>query len=83
MALIADPRQNAETVLYNCRKVITEVFKVHIDATWRIRMNCPYAVATRGYLNDLFFTRATLASAGISCRRVSVCPSVCHKSVFY
>jgi len=30
-----------------------------------------------------FFTRATLASAGISCRRVSVCPSVCHNSVFY
>jgi len=29
------------------------------------------------------FTRATLASAGISCRRVSVCPSVRHKSVFY
>jgi len=33
------------------------------------------------------FTRATLASAGISCRRVSVCPSVCvsvcHMSVFY
>jgi len=26
---------------------------------------------------------ATLASAGISCHRVSVCPSVCHKSVFY
>ena len=29
----------------------------------------------------LVFTRATLASAGISCRRV--CLSVCHKSVFY
>ena len=31
----------------------------------------------------LFITRATLASAGISCHRVSVRPSVCHKSVFY
>jgi len=33
-----------------------------------------------------FVTRATLASADISCRRVSVCPSVClsvrHKSMF-
>jgi len=28
------------------------------------------------------FTCVTLASAGISCRRVSVCLSVCHKSVF-
>ena len=26
---------------------------------------------------------ATLASAGINCRRVSICLSVCHKSVFY
>jgi len=29
------------------------------------------------------FTRTTLASVGISYRRVSVRPSVCHKSVFY
>jgi len=31
------------------------------------------------------FIRSTLASAGISCRRVSlsVRPSVCHKSVSY
>jgi len=32
---------------------------------------------------ELFFTLATLPSAGISCRRVSVCLSFCHKSVFY
>jgi len=34
-----------------------------------------------------FLPAATLANAGIRCRRVSVClsvrPSVCHKSVFY
>ena len=29
------------------------------------------------------FTGATLATARISCRHVSVCLSVCHKSVFY
>jgi len=29
------------------------------------------------------FTRATLASASISCRRMYACPSVCHKSVLY
>jgi len=35
------------------------------------------------YKYGIIFTRATLASAGISCRRVSVFSSVCHKSVFY
>jgi len=36
---------------------------------------------------SVVFTHTTLASAGISCRRMSVCLSVrlsvCHKSVFY
>jgi len=49
-------------------------------------------VAKKSYVNNrlytagtLVFIRATPASAGrpISCRRVSVCPSVCYKLVFY
>ena len=34
-------------------------------------------------LSTCFMTRATLTGAGISCRRVSVCPSVSHKLVSY
>jgi len=44
----------------------------------------------RLYLNKFYvlkvgstlFTRAMLASTGISCCHMSVCPSICHKSVF-
>ena len=41
-----------------------------------------YATSSKPLVMEAF-SHATLSSAVISCHRVSVCPSVCHKSVFY
>jgi len=37
----------------------------------------------RGIWRSKYFYHATLCWRGIFCRRVSVCPSVCHKPVLY
>jgi len=55
-----------------------------VAAGQKILWNC-YLIHRnyRGKVSEPVFTRARLASAGISSHRVSVRPSVCQKSVFY
>ena len=42
-----------------------------------MRLSCQFTAESHW---ESVFIRATPASVSISCRRVSVCPSVCHKS---
>ena len=59
--------------------------EMHIGATCQIRLKHRCVALMQPYVK-LFWPRFTctkLVSAVISCRHVSVCPAVCHKSVFY
>ena len=76
--------RNADILMYRSRLYI------HLRFLSVVLPFCSWSASHKGEPDGIIgtvFTRATLASAGISCRRASVCLSVrlsvCHKSVFY